>query len=187
MIYSKKIGDRKGIATLSLIQIICYSLVVAIVMGVFVFTFGWVDFALDRDIDLGQVNLGELHNDTTGKIISGFQDKADDIGIIIIFAMIILMLVNAYFTGDRYPVLFIVIDIFLIIFAFILAIYVAQVYQVLSTASSTLDVFINDIPNTSKFVLGLPFIVPVVGGLIIILSYAKLKKDRGEEMNVLEY
>lgn len=179
--------NKKGIGTVLIIEYLFYFLLIAIILGIFVLIFNYVDSGLDVDVDVGQVNLRIINNQTFGQLNDAFTNSADNIGIILLLGMCLFLMLNAYFLGEK-QVLWLVVDIFIIVFAFILAVYISQTYQSLTVASSIIDVFISDIPNVSKFVLNLPLIVPVLGALIMILSYSKLRKDRGEEEpNVLGF
>lgn len=162
-------------------------LLIALTIGILVIIFVAVDDSLDVDIAVGQVNLREVNNQTIGQVRDGFEQQADNIGLGIIFGTVLVMLFSALFFSKNDSKLWIIIDIFVLVFAFILAVYVAQTYDVLISSTSYLDTFINDIPNTSKFILNLPLYVGSAGVLMMILSYAGIKRrdrteERGEEV-----
>ena len=48
-----------------------------------------IDEALDRDIDIGQVNLQDVNNDTFGQFVDMFLNNSDWWGLSLIFGMIL--------------------------------------------------------------------------------------------------
>lgn len=166
--------------TFQLFLFLFFFLLVAVGIGIVLILFDQVDTALDEDIDVGQVNLRAIKNQTFGQINDAMQVQADTIGIMLLFGMVLFMIVNAYFNKTSLR-LMIIVDIFLIVFAFILAIYISQTYETLINSDSILDPFINTIPNTSKFMLNLPIIVSASGILIMIVSYVRMRRRPDQE------
>lgn len=152
----------------------------ALFLGLSLFGFNQINDALDVDIDIGQVNLRTINNQTFGQINQGFVDNADLIGILVLLTMSVLMIFIGYFFGRDYPVLFFATDIIILIFAFIMSIYISQIYDLFIHSTDLFELFIDDIPKTSKFVLNLPLIVGTIGALIMIFSYAGIRKKEGE-------
>jgi len=100
---------------------------------------------------------------------------------------IFLLVLNAYFLGEETPKAFLVIDIIIILFAFITSVYLTQTYNTLITSTSVFSVFIDDIPNTSTFILRLPQIVGTLGALILIVSYSGIRRRRQGGLNVSNF
>jgi len=182
--------DKKGSAVIWGFVIIFVSLLLAIFLGVTVFSFNLINTVLSQDVDIGQVNLKDVSELTFGKLNTGMINNADTIGIILLLGMCLLMIFNGYYVGSKYPKMFMVIDIFLLILFFIPAIYVSQIYELFINSTDVLSsTFIDTIPKTSKFMLNLPLIISTVGILTMILSYAGIRKDDqgGDGSNVLGY
>lgn len=152
------------------------SMLILIGIGMAVFVMNIITENLAVDVDIGQVNLKNVTDDTLGQIDSAFTDNADKISIAVLLGMIILMFGNAYYFGQKLPKLFIILDIFLLVFFFIVSVYVAQNYEIFINASDILDVYINDMPLSSAFILNLPIYVSIIGVIIMILSYAGVRK-----------
>jgi len=183
--------NKKGSTVVWAFIIIFVALLVAIGLGVTVYSFNLVTQTIGQDVDIGQVNLQEVTNSTLGQINTGMLTNADTIGIVFLLGMILLMVLNGYYIGSKNPKLFFVIDIFLLALFFIPSIYVSQVYETfINSATVFSDTFINTIPKTSKFILNLPVIIGTAGVLTMILSYAGIRKDEeteGDGANVLGY
>lgn len=162
-------------------------LVVAIMIGVLLIMFNNVNDVFDEDVDVGQVNLAEVNNQTFGRMNTAFINSADYIGVFLLFGMVLAMILNAYFLGSRYPKVFFVVDIFILLFAFILAVYVSRVYDTLIHSADIFSVFRDDLPKTSKFLLNLPVITTIVGIIIMIISYSSIKRDDKGAVNVYGY
>lgn len=174
--------DKKGLTTISVFSFIFLVFIWILFLGILVTIFNLTTTNLDLDIEIGQVNLGEIVQDTFGKLNMGFLGSADTIGYVIIFGLIITMFANAYIFRGEYPKLFIIVDIILLVFAYILAVYVANVYEILINSTSILNVYIVNLPKTSTFILKLPLFVSIIGIIIMVLSYAGFPRDTEEEI-----
>jgi len=173
--------------TIKIIEYVFYFLFIAIFLGVIVFMFNTVDAGLDIDVDVGQVNLAEVNNATFGRINDALTDNADTLGVMLLLSMCVLMLLNAYFFGAKHK-LFMIIDFFILVFAFIISVYLSQTYSYIINAGTNLStIYINTIPKTSKFLLNLPTLTGTIGALMMIVSYAGLKKRQQGDVNVLGY
>jgi len=183
--------NKKGTSLIWGLIIIFSSLLMAIFLGITVYSFNLVNTVLSEDVNIGQVNLKNVSEATFGQINSGLVGNADTIGIIFLLGMCLMMILNGYYIGSKSPKLFFVIDIFLLALFFIPSIYVSQVYSTFINSSTVFtDTFINTIPKVSKFMLNLPQIIASVGVITMILSYAGIRKDDdtvGGDVNVLGY
>jgi len=83
--------------------------------------------------------------------------------------------------------LWIVGDIFILVFVFIFAVYIAQIYDTFINATTLLDVFIDDLPKSSTFILNLPIYVATIGALIMIVSYTAIGEANRGQANVLGF
>ena len=102
--------------------------------------------------------------------------------IVILSGMIVLMIMNGYFLGSKYPKLFWLVDVFLLVLFFIPSIYISQIYDTFINSSTVFtDTFINIIPKVSKFMLNLPIIISTAGILTMIVTYAGLRKESEPE------
>ncbi len=183
----RNLKNKRGSAVVQGFVLMFFCLFVAIFLGVAVYSFNLVNEVLSQDVDIGQVNLKNVSDSTFGQINSGMIDNADTIGIIILFGMCLLMILNGYFVGSKNIKLFFIVDMFLLILFFIPSIYISQVYSTFINSTDVFsNTFINIIPYTSKFMLNLPIIVGTVGILTMILSYAGIK-PKEEQTNVLGY
>ena len=172
--------NKKGLNTIALFTFIIFAVFIIIFIGVYGLIFSNITNYLAVDIDVGGANLGNVTNRTLGQINTGLLDNLDTFGYITIFMMILLMFGNAYFTRGKYPNLMLIIDIFILIFAFILAVYMANTYDTLINASSFLAIYISTMPKSSAFILNMPVYVATIGIIIMIISYATLPKEKGE-------
>jgi len=173
--------NKKGTSVIWGFVIIFTSLLMAIFLGITVFTFNTVNDVLRQDVDMGQVNLRNISDATFGQINTGMLNNADTIGVILLFGMVLLMIFSGFFLGRNNPKIFFIVDMFILVLFFIPAIYVSQVYETFINSTSLLsDVFTNTISKTSKFMLNLPIIIASAGILTMILTYTRVRK-RGDE------
>ncbi len=172
-------NKRGSISMVWAFMIIFISLLFSIFLGITVYSFNLINDVMSYDVDIGQVNLKEVTEATFGQINTGMINNADTIGIIFLFGMLILMMLNGYFVGKNYPKLFFVVDFFLLALFFIPSIYVSQVYEIFINSTAILSpTFIDVIPKVSKFMLNLPTIIATAGIITMVLTYAKIGKPR---------
>lgn len=171
--------NKKGLSMIELFVYAFVFLIVVLLLGIFLIIYGYINFGLDRDIDVGQVNLQSVNNQTFGRINTAFQDNADTIGIVMIFGMVLSMFITAYFTGRNYPKIMLVVDILILVFVFILAVYISQTYNTLITSNTggVLDPFVDNLPKGSKFILNLPIYISIIGIIMIIITYGVSRKS----------
>ncbi|GAG01605.1 unnamed protein product, partial [marine sediment metagenome] len=154
---------------------------IIIFLGIYVFLFNTVSTNLDIDEDFGQVNLKDVNALTFGRINQAFLDSADYIGFTVLFSLVLLMFLNAYFLRGEYPRLFIIIDIVLLVFAYILSVYISETYSLLINSTSLLsNIYVNIMPKSSAFILNLPMIIGIVGCVVMILSYSGMPRKKEE-------
>ena len=181
-----KIGfdNKRGLVTIGIILYIFMVFTWVIIIGIYLIIFNLTTENLAIDIDIGQVNLKDTVDNTMGKFNDSFTASADLFGFIVIFGMMINMFMSAFLFRGKYPRLFMIVDIIILVFAYILAVYISQSYDLLINASSVLDVYSNDMQRTSTFILNLPKFVALMGAIVMILSYAAFPRDTEAEIVV---
>lgn len=179
--------NKKGMATFDLFGYIFLMFFAAVFLGIALFMFNYITDILSMNVDVGGANLGAVTNQTLGKMNVAFVNIADTMGILLLFGMVILMLLNAYFVGSKYPKIFMVIDFFLLIFAFITSVYLSQTYEIIINSTPLFELYIIDMSKTSTFILNLPWITSTLGVLIMILSYSGIRKDDKGDSDVYGY
>ena len=178
----KRSRNKKGQATIFLFFIIVgllFALLMLLVGGIITIR---MNDALDQDLDMGQVNLQDINDDTFGKFAEMYLGNADWWGISIIFGMILGLFLSAYFMRNRFPKWAIVLDIFIILAMFIVALYISSSYSILlDSLSSAGETFLEDYtPKTSGFMINLPIFIAVIGTITMVLLHASIP-TRSEE------
>ena len=141
--------NKKGSSVVGVFIIMFVALLFAIFLGIAVYSFNLVNDTLSEDINVGQVNLKNITATTFGQINAGMLANADTIGIMFLFGMVLLMMLNGYYIGSRNPKIFFVIDIFLLALFFIPSIYISQIYDTFIHSTTVFEsTFINIIPKT---------------------------------------
>ena len=174
--------NKKGVSTINLMLVVCFCFFVIVLLGIAGFFFNTLTVNIAQNVEVGSVNLGVVTNQTIGQINRGLQENLDVYGIILLFSMVMGMFMIAFLTRGQYPRLMIIIDFLLLIFAYVLAVYIANTYEILINAASILDVWLVDMPKSSTFILNLPGIVAIVGVVTMILSYMALPKEDNESV-----
>ena len=143
-----------------------------------------INNALDVDIEIGQVNLAEENAKTWGKFTEMYVIGADWWGTSLIFGMIFGLFLSSFFVRGSFPKWGIILDIFIILFAFFISLYISSSYQELINIFASIDeTFLEDtIPKTSMFILNLPIFVPVIGVIMMILFHSSIPRKTDERI-----
>lgn len=174
-------NNKKGFSALNTIMIMFFLFVIILFLGIYGLIFYYMNFYLtSADVTIGSANLTEATELTLGKISNAYLDKIDYIGYIIIFALILGMGINAYYTRGKYPLLMILIDVMLLVFAYIIAVYLSNAYYTFITSSDFLDIYINELSKSSKFILNLPIYCATIGVIMMVLSYIPFSRSGNE-------
>jgi len=176
--------DKKGIATANIFLFIIVAFIAIIVIGVFLYSYNAITSSLlDSGVEMvGQVNLTNATQNTMGKINTAMLNQANVISIIFLFAMVFAMFIVAYITRDKSPAIFFVMDILIIIFAYILAVYMSNAYEIVIESIPFQSIFTSNLNLASTFLLRLPEITIIVGVIIMIISYSAIPKTKEEEV-----
>ncbi len=150
-----------------------------IIMGIFVYGGNLVEQTFHSiDVVIGDQNFTEVYDDTLGKGINAFLNGADEYGLGLLLGMIILMVILS-FTFSENQKTWIVLEFVILIVAFIFAVMIQNTYNIIINSSTTfLDIYSVDLIKSSKFILNLPIIVPIVWAFIVILTYGISKRPR---------
>lgn len=179
--------NKKGLTSGQTFLFIFFGFLGILFLGLALLGFNLVYQYIAIDTDIGQVNLQNITNQTFGKINTAFTDSADNMGIILLLGMALLMIGNGYFIGKKFPKAWVIIDIFLLVFAVLGAVYVAQTFDTIINSTSYFNIYGDSLPKSTAFILNLPYIVAILGVLIMIFTYAGISKNEEPEPNVLGY
>ncbi len=175
---------KKGIATQHLFLFIILAFTIIVLLGTILYTYGIITTSLlDPSIaDVGQVNMTSATEDTIGRINTSMLSYANIISIFFLFAMVIAMFFLAYLTRDQNPAVFFIIDIIVIIFAYILAVYVSNSYETILGVLPFSSIFSANMSYATSFLLLLPRITVITGVITMIISYSAIPKTKEEEV-----
>jgi len=131
---------------------------------------------------VGQVNLTSSTDSTFGMFNTGLQNSANLIGIVVMFGMFIGLMISAYFRRSESKIIFIFLDIFLVVIAYIFSSYISNIYEesILTVSDLSTDI-VSYMPGASQFLLKLPVIVFIVGVIILIISHSAIPSNREDE------
>ncbi|MFA6190641.1 MAG: hypothetical protein WC711_04015 [Candidatus Staskawiczbacteria bacterium] len=153
-------------------------LIGVILFGIFAYTFHEFTTAITINESIGQVNLADAVGSTLGKLDVAMLNSLDWWGLALIFGCIIGLFLSSYWLSGESPKLFLIIDIIILVLAFILAVYLSQTYKLFLEATAGIDTFTTYMPKSSKFLLNLPLFVGVIGAINFILHYSGIPKNR---------
>ncbi len=176
---SKSMVKDKGGALIAFIifVLIFLGFVAILMMGILVYGANLIDDTFRSiDVEIGNVSFITAYNDTLGIGISTIQNSADNYGLGLLLGMVLLMVISGFMFKEKQKV-WIVAEFAILIIAFIFAVSIQRAYDlVINSSTALLDIYSVDLVNSSKFILNLPTIVPIVWAFIIILSYGLFKK-----------
>jgi hypothetical protein len=176
--------SKRGQSTIFMILMLVVLFFGAILLLVVGLATTEMNSALDQDIDLGQVNLREVNSNTFGKFNEMVVVNADWWGISLIFGMVFGLFLSSYVLRNRFPKWGMVLDIFIILFVFIISLYISSTYQTLldSLASADLTFLEDHVAKTSMFVVNLPVFVVIIGVIMMILFHSSIPKKTEEKI-----
>lgn len=179
------INDKRGISTVFIlvgIMIVFGAALFLIIIGAFSVN---INSALDQNVTIGNVNLKTVNEQTFGQYNTMVLNNADWWGLSIIFGMIIGLFLVSYFARNTFPKIGVVIDILMIVAAFILSLYLSASYAVVVNAlSSAGQTFAQtNLEKTSFFILNLPKFVVIIGVVMMVLFYSGIPR-KPEELNI---
>ncbi len=169
---------NKGQSTIMMVVMLLVLFFAAIIFLVMGITVVKMNEALDIDIELGQVNLAEVNALTFGKYQEMVLVNADWWGTSLIFGMVIGLFLSFYFLRGTFPKWGIVLDIFIILFIFLAALYVSSTFQTLiNVMAGAGETFLEDYtPKFSMFILNLPIFVVIIGVIMMVLFHSRIPK-----------
>lgn len=177
--YNKK-GQMTILMVIMLVALLL-ALIVILVGGIFAVK---VNEALDINISMGQVNLAEENAKTFGKFTEMYVTSADWWGMSLIFGMVLGLFLSTYFLRGKFPKWGMILDIFIILFIFLVSLYLSSAYsEVLDALASAGETFLEDsVGKTSMFMVNLPIFVVIIGVVMMILFHSSLPKRTEERI-----
>ena len=172
-------GKAGKMISLMLLVLIFLGFAGIMTVGIFVYGANLISQTFSSiDIKVGNVNFTEAYDDTLVQGINVFLNSADNYGLLLLLGMIILMALSSYTFSEKQKA-WIVAEFAILIVAYIFAVMIQGAYNTVINSSTTLlDIYSVDLIRSSKFILNLPIIIPVVWAFIIILTYGIFRKDR---------
>jgi len=151
-------------------------------LGIFAYIAGTTnDLFQQIDFTIENRTFQGTYNETLGVGINAIQDNADIWGMCLLFGMVLLMIVCS-FTFSSNKKLLLIIDFVILIIIFIIGGIFQYTYnEFIHSSTEFLDVYSNDLEKSSTFILTLPFIIPVVWLIMMIITYGRFKKKDFEE------
>ena len=175
--------DKRGIIGIELFEFIVTAFIIIIIIATLLFAFGIIDTELSGgNIVVGGSNISNDSTNTVGKINTAFLNTADLIGILFLFGMVIAIILTGFLTRERHPAVLFIVDIIILIFAYILAVYISNSYETILGVLPFTDLIASNLGNSSRFLLLLPKITLITGALTFIVTYAGIPKTREEDV-----
>jgi len=176
--------NKKGISTIAYFFLVIVLLFVfSIIFGLGIYASNQVNTALmSVEGDVGSVNFQNATAATWGQMNSGLNNSANLIGAGLMFAMFIGMLINAFLTRGENVKIFIIVDIVILLVAFLFSTYISNAYEEIIQISDLSTTFQQTMNMGSSFMLNLPLYVLIFGILIMVISYSGIPASREEQV-----
>ncbi len=174
--------DKSGrLITFILFVFVFLGVMGGFMIGIMVFGANLVDQSFSSiDVMIGEVNFTEAYDDTLGIGINAFLNSADNYGLGLLLGMVLLMAISGFMFREKQKV-WIVAEFVILIISFIFAVTLTGAYNtVINSSTELLNIYSIDLINTSRFILNLPIIVPIVWAFIVILSYGLFRKEESQ-------
>ncbi len=177
--------NRKGQMTLLIAFLLIGMFFATILLLIGGITSMKINEALSQDILVTpNSTLADVNAITFGKFHEMVLVNADWWGMSVIFGMIFGLFLSSYFLRNRFPKWGIVLDIFIILFMFLISLYISATYQIILDAFASInETFLEDyVTKTSMFVLNLPVFVVIIGVIMMILFHSSIPKRTEERI-----
>ncbi len=175
-------SNRAQIQTGQLFLFIIVGFAFLILIGVFLYSFNIITTSLAGVESAGQVNFSNATANTLGQLNTGLLNNGGLIALFLLFGQVIAMIFVAYLTRESNPSVFFIFEILILIFAYILATYISNTYELVIASVPFESIFTNNLNFATTFMLRLPLIVVVVGVIMMIVAYAGIPKTKEEEV-----
>lgn len=166
--------DKKGMSLIPLVAYVFLAFFIVLFVGIALYGLGLFDSAMTGlDIIISDQNFTEVYEQTTGQGINAIFAIADTAALVLLFGMIIVMMIVGYFWGDESKRLWIILDLFIIIIVFVISVYLQNYFIDFITSGDLIDasIYTDDLAKSSRVMAKLPYIVPIAGILIMIVTY----------------
>lgn len=173
-----------------LVAYIFLAFFIVLFLGIGLYGLGLFDSAMSGlDLIIGSQNFTEVYQDTTQQGVNAILAIADIASLVVLFGMVIIMILIGYFWGDETKSLWAIVDFLIIIIAFVISVYLQNYFNdfITSEVLGSSTVFTDTIPKSSRLMLSLPYLVPVIGILIMIVTYGINKKKENQTYSELGY
>lgn len=179
--------DKRGITTGVLLFFVVFTFISLIVIGVWIYGSGAIADGFqelaDANITIGEVSFNQTYEDTLKPGLTTVSNSAPKLAsTLLLFGMVILMVMNGYFFRQLKGT-WILLDFFIIIIAFVLAVVISSSFETfINSSPEFLSIFSTELSLASRFMLNLHVAIPVIGVLIMVATYAitKPKADEGQ-------
>jgi len=179
--------NKKGLGfapTIMLIVFIFLTFIGVIIIGVLFFGFeqidqllSGIDFNLTNPSGINQ-SFNQTYQETLGIGIAATLNSLSNLALGLILGMIAVMMIMGF--ALRSNRLWLVLDIIIIVAAFIGAVYISNSFDTfINSDAQFLDIFSNELQRPSTFLLNLPIYIAIIGVLVMIITYAATRR-RGE-------
>lgn len=176
--------NKKSQTTILMIVLVLGLFLGLILLLVIGMTTTKINDVLDLNISIGQVNLAEENANTFGKYNEMVVTGADWWGMSLIFGMIFGLFLSAYVLRNRFPKWGLILDIFLIMFFFIVSLYMSSSYSLLlDELANAGETFLEDhVTKTSMFMVNLPIFIVIIGVVMMILFHSSIPRRTEERI-----
>jgi hypothetical protein len=175
------IKGKSGI-TFNIFYVLVMAFVGVLLFGIFGFVFTSMYNGLNQDIEVGQVNLSNVTEQTFGVFNTAYNNNLDLFGLFLIFGMIGGLFMASFLMRGKWDKILIVVDLIIMVVVYIFAVLISNAYESLLTASSgIITQFEGSMPKTSGFLLHLPRYCVIIGAVCMILFYSGIPKRESEQ------
>lgn len=184
--------NKRGASRIwALIFFIFLVFVFMVIIGVIVFTTSTVNQAILNITDFNvtsNISFISAYQDTTQIAFLNIIRTADSRALLFILGLIVVMIMIGYvFRTDQK--LWIILDIFVIVIAYIMSIYFVQVFDnYINSITAINTIYANNLSQSSSLFYKLPGYIPIIGVIMMIVTYGMTRrKDNFETVGGLGY
>jgi hypothetical protein len=178
--------NKKGFTTIAVIGVIAIAIIALVLFAAMSFGAGKFNEVFSSiNLTLGNQTFNETYHDGMKGAFTSLEvtgPKLMSIGLIL--GMVLICLSIAYFSYTRSK-LWILLDIPILIIAEMFAVGIRDMFRdnILNLTPELYQVFITTLSQGSKWVLNMPTIIPIIGVVMILITYLFNKNKTEDQSN----
>ncbi len=176
------VANKRGVTTITLVVLIFTCLALMGILGTGIWMATLVDESISSlDIQVGNQSFQGIYNETLKLGIDPLITTMPQIiSMGVMLGLVILMMLIGYFSKGIGRMWILLDIVFLIVAEAIAASVSSGFVSFMNSDPALLTIYSTTLSTPATFLINLPTIIPIIGILIMLATYIKVKKEKGD-------